>query len=415
MPHDNALEHWHEIAGNETKAGKGTFERPKQAYDKYMEEQGLECFRDIGISKVQNLELKPWNRLGGKGRFIQLYGTEGMWGCYVLEVAGAGATTSEKHLYEEQFFVIEGRGTTEVWLDGQEDKKHVFEWQEGSLFSIPVNAMHRLINAGSAPALLLAGTTAPNIMNLYDNPKFIFECPFNFTDRFSSAADFFKPSDDISPDPIRGLAMRKTNLLPDIVNCELPVDNRRSPGFRRIEPNMTGNHFYMWIGQHETGRYSKAHAHTSAAVLICLKGKGYTYTWPSAAGPTPWKDGKADQVKRVDYEPVGMISAAPMAGDWFHQHFGGGAEPLRLTAWYGPFRPGVNMEKGVPGEKVLDYGAIDIREGGTAIPYDEEDPYIRAEYEGTLLQDGAKSRMEAELYEASPEGERARAAFIGGT
>src|SRR4026208_1546301 len=74
---------------------------------------------------------------------------------------------------------------------------------------------------------------------------------------------------------------------------------------------MTGNTFYLWIGQHENGRYSKAHAHTSAAVLICLKGKGYTYTWPERYGVTPWKDGHADKVKRVDYEPVGMVSAAP--------------------------------------------------------------------------------------------------------
>jgi len=93
-----------------------------------------------------------------------------------------------------------------------------------------------------------------------------------------------------------------------------------------------------------------------------------------------------------------MVSAAPMSGDWFHQHFGVSAEPLRLTAWFGPFKPGRNMERGVPGEKVIDYGALDIREGGTAIPYDEEDPYIRKEYEETLGRHNAGSRMEPALY-----------------
>jgi hypothetical protein len=29
-----------------------------------------------------------------------------------------------------------------------------------------------------------------------------------------------------------------------------------------------------------------------------------------------------DKVLRQDYEPVGLVSAAPMSGDWFHQHFG---------------------------------------------------------------------------------------------
>ena len=90
--------------------------------------------------------------------------------------------------------------------------------------------------------------------------------------------------------------MRRTNLIPDIVNCDLPLDNRRSPGYRRVEPAMAKNRFYLWIGQHETGRYSKAHKHASAAVLVCVKGKGYTYTWPEMLGTTPWKNGKADKI-----------------------------------------------------------------------------------------------------------------------
>ena len=124
----------------------------------------------------------------------------------------------------------------------------------------------------------------------------MFDNPYQFRDRFSGADDFYKYKDDIEPDPVRGLAMRRTNFVPDIVNCDLPLDNRRSPGFRRVEPFMTGNTFYLWIGQHENGRYSKAHAHTSAAVLICIKGKGYTYTWPERDGVTP-VEGRQDAAR----------------------------------------------------------------------------------------------------------------------
>ena len=109
----------------------------------------------------------------------------------------------------------------------------MFEWQKGSLFAIPLNAYHRIVNASSSPALLLGGTSAPNAMNLYDNNDFIFNYPYVFTDRFDGSEDYFKPKDDIAPDPVRGLAMRRTNFIPDIVNCELPLDNRRSPGYRR--------------------------------------------------------------------------------------------------------------------------------------------------------------------------------------
>ena len=233
MPHDlNADEHWHEPTGLSQKAGLGEFKRPPMPYDVFMEEQDIPIVRAVGVSKVQNLPLKPWTRMGGRGTFIQLWGTEGLWGSYVVEVPGAGALNVERHMYEEQYLVVEGRGTTEVWQEG--GNKHVFEWQKGSLFAIPLNAYHRIVNGSSSPALLLAGTSAPNAMNLYGNQEFIFNNPFTFSDRFSGKADYFKPRDDVASDPVRGLAMRRTNLVPDIMRCELPLDNRRSPGYRRM-------------------------------------------------------------------------------------------------------------------------------------------------------------------------------------
>jgi hypothetical protein len=90
--------HWHEPTGN-NRAGFGEFGRPKTPYDLFMESEGIPIYRDIGVSKVQNLPLAPWKRLGGKGTYIQLHGTEGKWGSYVVEVPGAGALNPERHLY----------------------------------------------------------------------------------------------------------------------------------------------------------------------------------------------------------------------------------------------------------------------------------------------------------------------------
>ncbi|AFP30238.1 hypothetical protein MRBBS_1300 [Marinobacter sp. BSs20148] len=386
---------WNEPSGGK-KAGFGKFTKLATAYDKFMEEEGIPVFRDLGIRDVRDLPLAPWKRTGGKGSYIQLYGTEGKWGCYVVEVPPAGALNPEKHMFEKIYLVVEGRGSTEVWLEG-ENKKHVFEWQKGSVFSIPMNAWHRIVNATNDSALLQAGTTAPVVINALQNIDAVFDNPYVFHDRFSSADDFYKENDEIEADPVRGLAMRRTNFLPDAINCELPLDNRRSPGYRRIEPFMTQNTFYYWIGQHENGRYSKAHAHTSAAILICLKGKGYTYTWPEHLGPTPWKDGYGDQVRRLDYEPGGMVTAAPGGARWYHQHFSVSKEPFRLTAWFGPHNPG--RDPGPPGEKHTDYTAIDLHEGGTAIPYWMEDPFLRKEYAETLKKEGVENQMWDELYE----------------
>src|SRR6267142_5438061 len=212
--HEVTSEHWHEPEGTKN-AGYGAWKRPNTPYDDYMEAQGIPIYRGIGVRRVQDMPFKRWNRMGGNGTFIQLYGTEGKWGCYVVEVPGAGALNPERHMYEEVYFVVEGRGTTEVWLD-KDSKRHVFEWQKGSMFSIPVNAWHRIVNASSSPAILIGGTTAPNLMNLINNTDAIFNCPYQFKDRFSGADDFYKYKDDIEPDPVRGLAMRRTNFVPDV-------------------------------------------------------------------------------------------------------------------------------------------------------------------------------------------------------
>src|SRR5437773_8352440 len=98
--HEVTSEHWHEPQGTKN-AGYGAWKRPNTPYDDYMEAQGIPIYRGIGVRRVQDMPLKRWNRMGGNGTFIQLFGTEGKWGCYVVEVPGAGAR-SEEHTSELQ-------------------------------------------------------------------------------------------------------------------------------------------------------------------------------------------------------------------------------------------------------------------------------------------------------------------------
>ncbi|MBD3765046.1 MAG: hypothetical protein IE927_10000 [Rhodobacterales bacterium] len=107
-----------------------------------MQDDGIPVFRGPGLRRAQDLPLADWPRMGGRGHYIQRHGTEGKWGCSVVEMPAAGALNPEKHLYEEIFYVLEGRGTTEVWIEDG-GTWHSFEWQKGSLFSIPVNAVNR--------------------------------------------------------------------------------------------------------------------------------------------------------------------------------------------------------------------------------------------------------------------------------
>ncbi|MBT5049162.1 MAG: cupin domain-containing protein [Rhodospirillaceae bacterium] len=408
MPHDLSDDpHWHE-PGSDTYAGTAAWPRLKTPYDEFMESQEIPVVREIGIAKLQELTLTPWARMGGRGSFIQLFGTEGRWGSYVVEVPGAGALNAERHLYEEVFLVLDGRGTTEIWIDGQE-RPDIFEWQKGSLFSIPMNAHHRLVNSSARPALLLAGTSAPNMFNLLADEEAIFNSAVTLKHRYDPNRDSFEPAEGLEGDPARGLAMCRTNIIPDVFATELYLDNRRTPGYRRVEPKMAGNVFYQYIGQHPAGRYSRGYSPGPSAAFICIGGKGYSYTWPQDLGPTPWKDGHGDEVLRQEYDGISMVSAAPMQMGWFHQHFATGDEPLRLLSWYGPNNHRA-QQAGIPGEGVVDEAMVDVTEpGGTSIPYWLEDPHVRQEFAAAIAREGSENRMEEHFYDA-----RTTYSFSGG-
>jgi hypothetical protein len=150
-----------------------------------------------------------------------------------------------------------------------------------------------------------------------------------------------------------------------------------------------------FLAEYPSGHYSKAHAHASGAVLVCLGGKGYTYTWRKELGIHPWEDGKGGLVKRIDYIPGGMVSAAPGGGDWFHQHFGVAQDPLRILAI---IPTNLRPNSGNAGEEVVSRN-LDMEEGGLSIAYRQEDPHIRQEYEAMLRLEEVEFQMPASVYE----------------
>ncbi len=376
-------------------SGTMVVERQPSAYERYMREQGIPVYEAAGFHDVRELDLKPWDRLGGNGAFLVPDNTIDLMGMHVLEIPPGKALNPERHLYEEKFWVIEGEGTTELWLEGSSQRQR-FEWHAGSLFAVPINVNYQLINARSSRVLILVGNTAPPLLNIFENEGFIFGNDFKFRERYNETEDYYAPVTETVATPELGRAAWTTNIIPDIVDCELPLDNQRSPGYRRIEPWMARGNFWCFIGEHVPGHYSKAHAHGSGAVLICVKGEGYTYNWPVGAGTTPWQDGHSDAVEYVDYVSGGFVAAAPGGGDWYHQHFGSSAEPLRLLVFFGGLPQTYSGYGGRSRNNT--WGNANIEDGGRSINYKNEDPFIRAEYERMLSKHGLNSQMSPALY-----------------
>lgn len=386
------------MSGEDLKAiGRFRWNRPPSEYESFIEEENIPIVRGLGVYNARDVDLGPWKRTGGRGAYLELDGIGNKNGIYIVEIPPGGSLNPEKHMYEEVMYVLEGRGSTEIWRDDKPEKKQFFEWQKGSVISPPLNTWHRLVNAASTPALLVAGTNAPPIMAMFRSRKFIFDNPFQFDERYSGDADYFKPSEKLAIRPENGRHIYPGNMLPDIKNCELPLENHRGAGHRNFAWKLSKNTYIGFVAEYPPGRYSKAHFHPGGPVLVCVTGKGYLITWPREAGIRPWENGNGHLVKRLDYGEGGIVSAVPGGDNWYHAHFGVTKGGFRVMAFLGGYP---RLIFGAPREETS-YN-LDQALGGNSIEYFDEDPQIRKDYVEALKKEGAEFLMPESVYQAPP-------------
>jgi len=363
------------------------------AYEKWIEQEGIPIVGGYGVEDLEDVELAPWKRTGGKAAFIQIVGLEGFTGMVLGEIPAGGALHPMKHLYDEIIYIVRGSGATEVWWAQDNGRKTSFEWSEGGIFAIPLNATYRLHNGSKEPVRYLAVSSAPPIMDLLHDPEFIFNCNRIFRDRFDAQADYFVPSTRRSG-KVGGFWVQESNFIADVKSSGLDEAEDKGAGVQLTVLQMACSTLVGHIAEWPVGRYHKAHHHQGGAILLILKSSGYTLMWPQEAGVRPYQSGNADRVVRVDWKAGSVFS--PPTG-WFHQHINTGSVAARQLAFRyntqsGQYRLGI-------GKALNKAGVVtSIREGGTLIEYEDEDPEIRAEFIRALEQTGVKYAMPPVVY-----------------
>jgi diadenosine tetraphosphatase ApaH/serine/threonine PP2A family protein phosphatase len=283
----------------------------------------------------------------------------------------------QRQLFEEMIYVLDGRGSTSIWNDV--GKRVNFEWKAGALFAIPLNAWHQHFNgSGMEPVRFVAVTNAPMVINLYNDPEFVFRTEYDFRRRFDGEPDYFTKKGEP-----KGLRL-DTNFIADAFTLSLATAKERGGG-GHIRFNLAKGSMPSHISEFPVATYKKAHAHKPGAHVIILTGEGYSMMWPD--GGTP---------KRYDWQEGSMI--VPFDG-WYHQHFNMGTVPARYLAFkYGGIS--VRNEQGVP------LAWISKRLGGRQLDYADEAPIIRETFAAELDKRGMKPDMDAfyqaELAELSP-------------
>lgn len=357
----------------------------KTTYVRWLRRQGVPVVEGYGIEDVRDLQLAPWSQIGGSGAFIQLYGMQGLTGMYIVEIPPGAALEPEKHLYEEVICILQGHGATEIWRDNS--RKQMFEWGPWSLFAPPLNSWHRLVNGGKEPVKFLAATNAPIVMDIFHNEDFVFNCPYEFSDRYAGQDNYFSVGTKRYETGMQHIW--ETNFIPDVRVAALDSRDVKGAGVQLTQFELAGNELIGHISQWPAGRYHKAHYHGPGAVLLGLQSSGYVLLWDKELGTRPYDNGWGSHVVEIKWKE-GSIYCPP--GGWFHQHFNTGAESARhLALRYGSRTHPVGFK--IAAQRREDGVYIDVKKGGTLIGYEDEDPEIRRRYEAELRRRGIPCQM----------------------
>lgn len=335
-------------------------------YTRWVKAEGLDIIDGTYVPDLNDVDLKPWARRNGQGVFINHDASRTSNDCYICEIAPGQELNPQRQLYEEMIMILSGHGSTTVWNDA--GQKVSFEWTAGALFALPVNTWHQHFNgSGKDKVRFVAVTNLPPIMNVFEEPEFIFNTPYDFKSRFSGEPDYFAPRDDMS-----GLLL-ESNFVPDAVNLPLVDAKERGAGGGHIRFNFAKSSMNGHISQMPVGTYKKAHAHGPGAHVIILSGEGYSLMWPEGEEP-----------KRYDWHPGSMITPPNM---WYHQHFNTGNSPARYLAFKYE-GVAIRNSQGVP------KAWISKRIGGHQIDYADEQQMVRTLFADSLAKHGLESQMQ---------------------
>lgn len=361
-------------------------------YDEYIEGEGIPVHVGrIGVDDVTAVPRKPWARTGGNGVFLKLDGSfQSERGLYVADIPGGGSLNPEKHLYDEQIFILQGHGACQVWQGNGE--KITFEWGTGSIFAFPPNTTHAFFNGSQEPVVFMGVTTAPRVMNAVYDLGVVFETDYQFFDIYANGANFYSAPDSKILFGWYELSILHTNFIWDchkvlLDDLEQKIEGGQVTGYR-MGPRFPRGHISEW----PSGRYHKAHYHGPGAILLGLDGEGYVLAWDKALGTRPYADGHANQVEKVSW---GRNSIYVVPDAHFHQHFNTAPGPARHVAVYGDMLP---MGEHVKDDSKGWNGLKTAREGGSLIDYEDEDPQIRVDFEAALAKNGLKNMMAPVAY-----------------
>ena len=344
-------------------------------YRAWLAREGVKVIDEYAFEDLAKVELGPWERKGGLGAALNIPYPVLINDAQLVEIRPGGSSEPEHHLYEEIVYIVSGRGATSVWVgDGP---KRTFEWKQGSLFAIPLNAWYQIFNgSGTEPARYLSVTTAPPTMRLFRDDDFIFNNDFVFSKRFKGEDDFFSGNGTLYKGRVWD-----ASFIPNVPDMPLYSWVERGAGGINALFEMAGNAMKGHVSEFPVGTYKKGHRHGPGAHLLILSGDaGYSLLWH--------EEDMSDMVK-ADWQFGSMVVVPSDA--CYHQHFNTGTRRARYMALgYGSGGTAAGLHTPFAGSGL---GDVSQKQGGMQVEYEDENPLVLDLFEEECLKRGARPDM----------------------
>jgi quercetin dioxygenase-like cupin family protein len=209
-------------------------------------------------------------------------------------------------------------------------------------------------------------------MNTYHNKDFVFNCPFQFKDRYHGQEDYFSGKGRLCKSANLTILVWDSNFIFNVLDLDLIEWKERGEG-KSLYFELADNSLSAHIAEFPVGTYKKAHSHGHGAHIIVLTGKGYTLFWE-----------EGQRIRRVDWK-AGSFIIPPE--EVVHQHFNTGDTPAKYIALHSR-----SSQKHRSGRKKW-RDDLPVARGGTQIEYEDEDPMIRETFEKELQKAGIECHM----------------------
>jgi mannose-6-phosphate isomerase-like protein (cupin superfamily) len=342
-------------------------------YRRFVENEGAPLYEGSTLDNLATLPLREWERRGGNVAYTRLGSQENI-NLQIVEIPPGGELKPEHHIYEAVMYVLQGRGATTLWQEGE--AKQTVEWEKNGLLAIPLNAWHQEFNSsGDQPCRVVFGTNMAHVLNLYHNRRFVFDNPFVFKNRYSSSWQryFANAGKQLN------LRLFETNFIPDIGNFTLDPYPERGRRMSVMRLCMASASLSLHIAEVSAGTYMTAHKHGPGAHVLCVAGEGYELLFMPGE----------KQRRSLPLKPTAVVS--PQRNE-YHQHFNTGHGSLKMLAFkeqgysskYGTgksYQPALSAQDKDPNAEIYQ------------ISYENEDPRISEEYYRELEKKGISFRL----------------------